>query len=164
MPSCCDKQYRPLSMDVIFLTGFTLQTENAPYHGESVDEMVTDLRGAYGRALEATTTFEGLAVANVGDAWQGAMSEGVAQTNPYLPPEPGKLDLWGPDHYHPSIYGAYLSALVLVCDIADVSSDTFRPDEQAAHDLGISPADAQRLQRYGTLVLHEDPPPRTDRR
>ncbi len=51
------------------------------------------------------------------------------QENPYLPAEPGKLDFWGPDHYHPSIYGAYLSAVILFTRIAMVSQTELHADE-----------------------------------
>ena len=82
----------------------------------------------------------------------------MARENPYLPAEPGKLDLWGPDHYHPSIYGAYLSAIVLFTQIAMVSQTELQANELAAHDLGISPADAVRLQHFGAIVLPANPP------
>lgn len=134
--------------------------ENAPYHGQSINTMVSDLR----RSCDQAEAGDGPMEILVGDEWGLAISEEVAQADPYLPPEPGKLDLWGPDHYHPSIYGAYLSAVVIFCRIAGASQNGLRPDEQAAHDLGIAPADAARLQRYGAIVLHEAPPPRAARR
>lgn len=36
----------------------------------------------------------------------------IAEPDPYHH-EAGKIDLWGPDSYHPSVYGAYLNALVV---------------------------------------------------
>ena len=134
--------------------------EGAPYHGIPLGVMVMaeDLHEACER-VQMHGEFEGWGV-RVGDEWATAINKGVAQANPYLAPEPGKLDLWGPDYYHPSVYGAYLAAVNLFCDVAWVSSTTLQPDEQAAHDLGISPADAARLQRYGAIVIDQRSPAR----
>ena len=66
--------------------------------------------------------------------------------NPYAP-EAGKVDLWGPDHYHPSIYGAYLNACVLLAEITGHDPRKLGKQEQAAAALGIAPAVAMQLQK-----------------
>jgi hypothetical protein len=55
--------------------------------------------------------------------------------------------LWGPDSYHPSIYGAYLNALVLLDEITGKDSRKLGPNEKAAADLGVPPNMALVLQR-----------------
>ena len=50
------------------------------------------------------------------------------------------------DYSHPSIYGAYLSALVLFQQITGVDVRTLGSAEKAAASLGISAAIAAQLQ------------------
>jgi len=63
-------------------------------------------------------------VALAGDAWVSAINARIAVRDPYLAGNPAfEVDLWDgnaldaccttPIGYHPSVYGAYLSALVL---------------------------------------------------
>ncbi len=75
---------------------------------------------------------------------------------------PDKLVLWGVDNYHPGLYGAYLSALVLFGQITGVDPRTLGW-EQAAQDLGISQADALRLEQvaYEQIVAGAVPEPGT---
>ena len=115
------------------------------YSGQSVEMMAADLHDAYQREFAADAHFA--AVAWVGDAWLQAMHAGVALANPYAPEEKGpRLDLWAIDHYHPSVPGAYLSALILFKTITGVEPQTLGPDERAASDLGLPGADAAKLQ------------------
>ena len=53
------------------------------------------------------------AVIPVGEAWTRAMQTGVADPNPYDGIDAGKLNLWTYDHYHASMHGYYLEALVV---------------------------------------------------
>ncbi|GAC1367943.1 MAG: hypothetical protein NVS3B25_01870 [Hymenobacter sp.] len=117
---------------------------NSPYAGQPIDSMTLDLHTAYYGLRQQNPRFTGVAPA--GDAWLRAVQAGVAQRNPYTP-EPGKMDLWGVDHYHPSNWGAYLSALVLFGEITSRDPRAFGGTEQAAAALGIAPADAVSLQR-----------------
>ena len=130
--------------------------ERSSYYGQSIHAMTQDLRHGIHQAEDAEAG-PGIVPIMVGDAWEAAIAQGVAQENPYLPAEPGKIDLWGPDNYHPSIYGAYLTAIKLFTEIAMVSRTELHADEQAAHDLGISPVDAARLQRFGAIVTDLGP-------
>ena len=115
-----------------------------PYSGLPLDSMTNDLHAAYYQ--EALRDRQIAGVAPAGDAWLRAVKHGVAAANPYAP-EPGKVDLWGPDHYHPSIYGAYLNACVLLAELTGKDPRKFGPHEQAAAALGIAPATAVALQR-----------------
>lgn len=104
------------------------------------------------------------AVAPVGEAWQRAWANGVANPNPYT----GTSDLpslWygiqssndpvisAPDRYHPSVYGAYLSALVLFQQISGIDARTLGSGETAAASLGISSAIAVQLQQTAALTV-----------
>jgi hypothetical protein len=114
------------------------------YSGLPLDSMSQDLHRAYYGAAQHNGHFAGVAPA--GDAWLRAIQTGLAQRNPYAP-EPGKIDLWGEDHYHPSQWGAYLSACVLFGEITGTDPRQLGAQEQAATALGIAPAQAVSLQR-----------------
>lgn len=115
------------------------------YSGLAIDSMQADLHRAYYREAAQDKGFAGVAPA--GDAWLRAIRQGVADANPYDGIEAGKVDLWGPDHYHPSRYGAYLNACVLLARLTSYDPRRLGPQEQAAADLGIAPAVAAQLQR-----------------
>ena len=114
------------------------------YAGLPLDSMTRDLHQAYYGELRQNPRLAGVAPA--GDAWLRAVRTGVAGPNSYAP-EPGKIDLWGADHYHPSAWGAYLNACVLFAEITGRDPRTFGGTEQAAAALGIAPAEAVSLQR-----------------
>jgi len=100
-------------------------------------------------------------IAPVGDAWSRAWNEGVANSDPYggsatgvslsfnYQPgsEPATIDKpTDAGYHHPSIYGAYLSGLVLFQKITGSDVRIFGATEQAAATLGISPAVSTQLQ------------------
>jgi hypothetical protein len=115
-----------------------------PYAGLPIDSMAQELHTSYYGLLRQNPRFTGLAPA--GDAWLRAVQTGVAMPNPYAP-ETGKMDLWAEDHYHPSNWGAYLTACVLFAEITDHDPRTLGAMEQAAAALGIAPTEAIALQR-----------------
>ncbi len=115
-----------------------------PFTGLPIDSMTRELHDSYYGLLAQNPGFKG--IAPVGDAWLRAVQTGLAQRNPYAP-EPGKIDLWAADHYHPSNWGAYLTACVLFGEITDHDPRALGATEQAAVALGISPAEAVALQR-----------------
>ena len=125
--------------------------EKGPYHGDSIQVMASDLHDAYSAEFEHNGRFKGVAPA--GDAWMRAIREQLAVGNP-ANAEPGKLNLWGADSYHPSIYGAYLNALVLLNEVTGHDSRKLGPKEQAAADLGIAPDIAVQLQRIAYDQVH----------
>ena len=115
-----------------------------PFSGLPIDSMAQELHASYYGLLSQNPGFKGIAPA--GDAWLRAVQTGLAQRNPYAP-EPGKVDLWAEDHYHPSNWGAYLTACVLFGEITGHDPRALGGAEQAATALGISPAEAVGLQR-----------------
>ncbi len=118
------------------------------YHGAPIEAMANDLHDAYDRERLHNGHIRGVTPA--GDAWMRAIHEGVAVADPRHT-EIGKIDLWGPDAYHPSIYGAYLNALVLLESITGKDARQLGGHERAAAALGIAPETALTLQR----IAHE---------
>ena len=114
-----------------------------PFSGLPIDSMAQELHASYYGLLAQNPGFK--SVAPAGDAWLRAVQTGLAQRNPYAP-EPGKVDLWAEDHYHPSNSGAYLTACVLFGEITGHDPRALGSAEQAAAALGISPAGAAALQ------------------
>ena len=114
------------------------------WKGKPVGAMALDVRRALDRADAASEAIDG--VIPVGQAWNRAMSEGVADANPYDGREYGQIDLWSYDHYHASAEGSYLEALVTFAAITGFDVRQFGANERAAHELGIEPKMAARLQ------------------
>ena len=115
-----------------------------PFSGLPLDTMNQELHTSYYGLLAQNPALK--SVVPTGDAWLRAVQAGLALRNPYAP-EPGKMNLWAEDHYHPSNWGAYLTACVLFGEITGRDPRALGPAEQAAADLGISPAEAVGLQR-----------------
>ena len=122
----------------------------AAYAGLPIDSMTADLHAAYYGQARRNGRIAGVAPA--GDAWLRAMHQGVAMPNSYAP-EPDKMNLWEADHRHPSMWGAYLNACVVFGTITGRDPQAFGPTEQAAADLGITPAQATALQRIAAEQL-----------
>jgi hypothetical protein len=99
------------------------------------------------------------AVIPVGQAWNRAIAEGVAAPNPYQRVGPDQINLWAADGYHASVYGYYLEALVIFGSVTGHDPRSLGGKEQAAAQLGISPATALALQRiaFETLASERKP-------
>lgn len=123
-----------------------------PYHGEKITAMARDLHEGYCGAFKKNGKFRGVAAA--GDAWMEAIQKGIALEVP-ANAEAGKINLWGADSYHPSIYGAYLNALVLVKQITGKDPTKLGAQDKAAAELGIEPAIAASLQRLANEQKHK---------
>jgi hypothetical protein len=123
------------------------------WHGEPLERMTTDIRNGYDTARAAMTH---ATVLPVGEAWQLAMTEQVADPNPYDGLDFNKVDLWGWDHYHASTYGYYLEALVAFGAITGKDPRVLGAYEKCADDLGISPDQAMALQRVAADALALD--------
>ena len=125
---------------------------------------LAELTVAYRNAYQLAANRDGhiRAIAPVGDAWALAWLQGIANPNPYegIAPgvslsfnyqpksEPSTEDVpTDAGYHHPSIYGAYLSGLVLFQTITKVDVRTFGAQEHAAADLGIPGKIAEELQR-----------------
>jgi hypothetical protein len=115
------------------------------WYGKPVTAMADDLRAAADGARAANPSVAG--ILPVGQAWNRAMAEGVADPNPYDGIAYDQLDLWAYDHYHASVAGYYLSALVTFGAITGHDPVTLGPQEKGADELGLSDAQAVALQK-----------------
>jgi hypothetical protein len=117
----------------------------SPWSGKPVATMAQDLRAAADKVRASTRDVDG--ILPVGQAWNRAITAGIADPNPYDGVSFGQVDLWTYDHYHASIYGYYLEALVVFGRVTGVDPVTLGPNERAADDLGISNQQAVALQK-----------------
>jgi len=123
----------------------------SPWSGKPIDAMANDLRAAAERVRKASPDIDG--ILPVGQAWDRAIARGIADPNPYDGVAFNQVDLWTYDHYHASIYGYYLEALIVFGQVTGVDPRTLGPDERAADDLGISKEQAASLQRIASEQL-----------
>lgn len=121
------------------------------WYGKPVTAMADDLRAAADRARSANPSVAG--IVPVGQAWNRAIADGVADPNPYDGIGYGQLDLWAYDHYHASVAGYYLSALVTFGAITGIDPTTLGAKEKGADELGLSDAQAAALQRVARDTL-----------
>ena len=120
------------------------------WYGKSIYQMAEDVAAANAQAMKGFASISG--VIPVGTAWNRAITEGVADANPYDGVEFGKVDLWSWDQYHASAEGYYLEALVIFGRVTGVDPASLGAREKAAADLGINPASVAALQK----IAHEE--------
>jgi len=111
--------------------------------GQPIEAMGKDVRAAYDKAAAGA----GAKVIPVGDAWNRAIQTGVADPNPYDGIDAGKINLWTFDNYHASVHGYYLEALMVFGSVTGRDPRSLGDNECSAYELGISTADAKRLQQ-----------------
>ena len=121
------------------------------WYGKPVTTMAIELRRAADTARARTSGT--INVLPVGQAWNRAFAAGVADPNPYDGTSFGQMDLWAYDHYHASIAGYYLEALVVFGAITCVDPTSLGPRERAADELGLSQTQAVALQRVAREQL-----------
>lgn len=129
------------------------------YEVEGLAAMTADLNSAFYGKASTNAGFAG--VVPVGDAFQRAVDQGVAQSTGfyntagvYTAPAPSDpIKLWWIDYLHASKHGSYLSALVSFGTITGIDPGSMGASEKAAADLGISPGDAVKLQRIASEQL-----------
>jgi hypothetical protein len=115
------------------------------WHGQPIEAMARDVRAGYDLAAAGTPFIRG--VIPVGEAWNRAIQKGVADPNPYDGIAAGQINLWAYDHYHASIHGYYLEALMDFGAITGLDPRSLGRNERTAFELGISPAQAAALQQ-----------------
>ena len=125
---------------------------------DSLGAMTDDLRDAYQLAatLAGTDGSGGVTgIAPVGESFMRAINDGIATPDMYAANagSDGLIDLWFDDGTHASKYGSYLSALTLFGTLTGLNPALLGTSEIAAADLGISAADAVRLQRIASEQL-----------
>jgi hypothetical protein len=125
--------------------------EDGAWNGQPIERMALDVRAAYDRL----SGLPGVAGINpVGEAWNRAMRDGVADPNPYDGVAEGQLNLWTFDHYHASAAGYYLEALVVFGNVTGRDPRSLGRGECSGFELGFSATEVEALQRvaYEELV------------
>lgn len=115
------------------------------WHGKPIEQMALDIRAGYDQAAAGTPAIHG--VIPVGQAWNRAMKDGIADPNPYDGIDFGKVSLWTTDHYHGSTYGYYIEALMVFGDLTGLDPRSLGKEERAAYELGLSAKQAEDLQK-----------------
>ena len=113
------------------------------WYGKTIESMAEDVRAGYNLASQKASAKPVIAV---GEAWIRAMHEGIADANPYDGLEAGKVDLWTYDHYHASLYGYYLEALMVFGGITGRDPRALGASECSGFELGLSGAQVSALQ------------------
>jgi hypothetical protein len=114
------------------------------WSGRPVERMALDLRQADDQVRAAVPSIS--RVVPVGEAFNCAIAQKIADPNPYDGLTPGQIDLWASDHYHASNEGYYLEALTIFTAVTHTDARKLGQNEAAARDLGIRPLVAAKLQ------------------
>lgn len=137
------------------------------YHDRYISNLST-LGNALHNAYYSAASHDGAvaSVAPAGEAWQRAWTEGIANPDPNA--NSALPLLWyninainnpvitAPDLHHPSIYGAYLSGLVLFQQITGTDVRTFGGAENAAQQLGVPATVAVQLQQVAWETVTQE--------
>jgi len=115
------------------------------WYGKPIAAMASDVRAGYDQAAAGTPGVK--PVIPVGQAWVRAMQSGVADPNPYDGVDFGKLDLWAYDHYHASVAGYYLEALVVFGSVTGLDPRSLGDAECAGFELGLSKPQVAALEQ-----------------
>lgn len=113
------------------------------WNGSPIEQMGKDVRAAYDKAAAGANA----KVIPVGDAWNRAMSTGLADTNPYDGIENGKFNLWTYDNYHASTFGYYLEALMVFGSVTGRDPRSLGDNECSGYELGLARSTVQALQQ-----------------
>ena len=117
--------------------------DGTPWHGKPIQQMGKDVQAAYEQAVKQEPRFAG--IVPVGLAWNRAIDTGIADDNPYDDIGASKMDLWAYDHYHASVFGYYLEALMDFGRITGLDPNVLVGKDRVAEDIGISPAQSKAL-------------------
>ena len=126
------------------------------WYGKPISQMALDVRRGYDAADAASTLIDG--VIPVGEAWNRAIADGLADPNPYDGITAGQINLWAPDSYHGSAQGYYLEALTIFGAVTGKDPRSLGATERAARAIGIDPATAMALQGIAASQLAQPRP------
>jgi hypothetical protein len=118
--------------------------DGKPWHGKPIEQMGQDIAAGYALAAKAA---HDTGVIPLGLAWNRAFDTGFADDNPYDGIAPGKVDLWAWDHYHASVYGYYLEALMVFGKVTGRDPLSLGDKETVADDMGFSAPQTHALQQ-----------------
>jgi len=121
------------------------------WSGQPVQQMALDIRGADDRTRHLVPAIA--RVIPVGQAFNCAIAQGIADPDPYDGATAGQIDLWATDNYHASTYGYYLEALTIFASVTNSDPRKLGRDEKAARELGIRPLIARELREVAFEVV-----------
>ncbi|HVV71282.1 MAG TPA: PEP-CTERM sorting domain-containing protein [Verrucomicrobiae bacterium] len=121
------------------------------WYGKPIQQMGKDVQAAYEQVVKEEPRFAG--VVPVGLAWNRAIDTGIADDNPYDDVGASKMDLWAYDHYHGSVFGYYLEALMDFGKITGLDPMVLSGKDKVAEDIGISPAQSKALMQVAHDTL-----------
>ena len=121
------------------------------WYGKPITQMAKDVAAANGRAVRSTPDLAG--AIPVGLAWNRAITQGLADPDPFNGVSFGKINLWTWDQYHASAEGYYLAALVIFGRVTGIDPRTLGEHEQAGNELGIAPTWIKALQAVAAEEL-----------
>jgi hypothetical protein len=125
--------------------------DSGAWYGKPVYQMALDVRAGYDAAKAASKLISG--VIPVGEAWNRAIADGVADANPYDGIGEGQVNLWAPDAYHGSPHGYYLEALTIFGHVTGRDPRMLGSGDAIARELGIDAASAAALQDVAAQQL-----------
>lgn len=121
------------------------------WKGRPIQQMGKDVEAAYEQAVKEEPRYAG--IVPVGLAFNRAIDTGVADANPYDGLDAGKIDLWAYDHYHGSVHGYYLEALMDFGKLTGHDPLELDRKDRVAEALGISPQQAHALMQVAHDTL-----------
>jgi hypothetical protein len=125
------------------------------WQGKTLEQIATLLGDGYKAAATQDTAIAG--VIPVGDAFVRAVTQGVADRNPYDGIDGDKLNLWAGDSYHASAAGSYLEALVVFGRITGSDPRSLGGNSAAARAMNLTAAQATALQDVAYRQLAASP-------
>jgi hypothetical protein len=125
--------------------------DGRPWHGKPIQQMGKDVQAGYEQAVKEEPRFAG--IVPVGLAWNRAIDTGIADDNPYDDAGASKMDLWAYDHYHASVFGYYLEALMDFGRVTGLDPLVLSGKDKVAEDIGISPAQSKALMQVAHDTL-----------
>lgn len=126
------------------------------WYGKPIGQMALDVRRGYDAADAASALIDG--VIPVGEAWNRAIADGLADPNPYDGITAGQINLWAPDSYHGSAQGYYLEALTIFGAVTGKDPRSLGANERVTRSIGIDPATAMALQEIAASQLGQARP------
>ena len=145
------------------IAGDTTQPDFREKYLKALDDILDTNLASYRCAAQRDGKVAGVAPA--GEAWRRAWDDGLANPDPFQSSPSSLPLLWyginavndppitKPDYHHPSVYGAYLSGLVLFVQMTGADVRKLGACELAAAKLGIPGELASRLQRAAWLAV-----------
>ncbi|WP_051943283.1 MULTISPECIES: beta/gamma crystallin-related protein [Luteibacter] len=125
------------------------------WKGKTLEQAVALLHDNYQMALDTNAGLAGMLP--VGDGFVAAVSQGVADRNPYDGIDEGKVDPWNVDGYHASAFSSTMEAFIAFGRITGRDPRSLGSNDAAAAGMGLTPAQATAAESLAWQVLAQNP-------